>query len=107
MKNRIKVSFFIYFVCFSLSIIKSADHIKQSHGLSLRVAVIMKDMSKAEKALSDGADRDTYNSNGFTPLLIAARDNSHQIASLLITEKATINFQANNKTTALHRIKEA
>jgi ankyrin repeat protein len=75
---------------------------KDSENLALRVAVIGKNFEQVAKCLKKGADRDSTNSYGFTPLLIAARDNNWSIAELLIAEKATIDFQGYNKNTALH-----
>ena len=82
--------------------IESAYSIQEHKNLKLRVAVIGKNLSEVKSALDEGADRDTFNSCGFTPLLVAARDNSPDIASLLIAEKATVDFQGRNKMTALH-----
>ena len=82
--------------------IESAVHIQERKNLKLRVAVIEKNISQVKNALDEGAERDSFNSFGFTSLLFAARDNSADIASLLIAEKATIDFQGSDKMTALH-----
>ncbi len=102
MKRIIKITSFITLLFSFTFFIETADHIQEHKNLNLRVAVIGKSLSRVKNALEKGAERDTFNSCGFTPLLAAARDNSSEIASLLITEKATVDFQGSNKMTALH-----
>lgn len=100
MNKIIKVSNISLLLFSSLYMLAACD--KERANLGLRIAVISKDITRVKQCLDYGADRDTANSYGFTPLLIAARDNSYQIVALLLAEKATIDFQGNSKTTAVH-----
>lgn len=53
--------------------------------------------------ISHGADLESKDHEGFTPLLTAARNNKGNIAKLLIDKGADVNAKTNTNDVALHR----
>ena len=64
-------------------------------------AAISDDISKAKKSINFGADPNTQNGNGWTPLIVACFNGSLNVARLLIKKGADVNKQNFKGTTPL------
>jgi hypothetical protein len=80
-----------------------APGIKQlySRHNDLVTAVVMRDAASVKELLSDGKNPDVRQSDGFTPLMIAAANGDTTIAELLLSRRADPNLRTPDGQTAL------
>ncbi|KAI4261765.1 MAG: hypothetical protein L6R42_003040 [Xanthoria sp. 1 TBL-2021] len=71
-----------------------------SRGKDLLAAVKEENITKAKDLLRKGADVDTQDSRGFTPLLVAVREQNFELANLLLSYKADVNGRVRSTLTS-------
>ena len=59
-------------------------------------------ISRVKQLLNEGADPNSYNIHGFTPLIIAASDGNNELCEILLNAGANLYARDNCKMTALH-----
>jgi ankyrin repeat protein len=87
------------------------DHLNSNTSFStkeaqqrLEYAARSGDKSRAEDALRSGANINSKNSQGDTPLVIASKNKQYDFIRWFITKKPNVKYSDNNKNTALHFI---